>query len=87
MTGFLPARVRPDPQFHSGPSPTSLTESGQKGDSEQLTDESSGREIDPIVTLIQAHPENDTAPDTKTPLTEDELLSTLTLSLFNKTID
>ncbi|KAF9447216.1 glycosyltransferase family 24 protein [Macrolepiota fuliginosa MF-IS2] len=49
--------------------------SGQKVDSKQAADETPEREVDPIVALIQAHPENETAPDTKTSLSETELLT------------
>ncbi|KXN87330.1 UDP-glucose:glycoprotein glucosyltransferase [Leucoagaricus sp. SymC.cos] len=40
---------------------------------EQITDEAVEREVDPIIALIQAHPEDGSAPDAKTPLTEEEI--------------
>ncbi|KAF5357223.1 hypothetical protein D9756_006756 [Leucocoprinus leucothites] len=45
--------------------------SGQK--SGYGSEESIEREVDPIIALIQTHPENESAPDSKTPLTEEDI--------------
>ncbi len=52
---------------------------------ERATEESSTREVDPIISIIQAYPEGDTTPpDPKTPLTEKELESTSFVKLATK---
>lgn len=71
MIGFLLARVCSSLYF------LFLIPYGFLEQGERATDESSTREVDPILSLIQAYPEGDTTPpDPKTPLTEAELEST-----------